>query len=244
MLYRCYYSKLCEYTSLEPVISYSQLSGSPDIDFNIVEAHIDEEWNWQELSRKSHLKLELVQKYPDKNWDWYVLSTHPDLTIQFVEQFPNKSWNWSVLPNRLNMELDVHTHNKISPKHIVNWYYFQTLIKSYINYCYKSVLRFINNFGLKKGFTASIARWKLILIKTDEEISNYPDLTIVENNINQNWNWKELSKHPDLTLMFVWKHMNKGWEWQYLEKRFDIDQLRDKLNLYSLYCQCSFIQKN
>jgi hypothetical protein len=41
--------------------------------------------------------MEFLQKHIDEDWDWNELSGHPNMTIDFIKNNPTKNWNWNII---------------------------------------------------------------------------------------------------------------------------------------------------
>jgi hypothetical protein len=47
---------------------------------------------WSALSQSSSITWDIVQANPDKPWNWYSLSINPNITIEMIESSMNKPW--------------------------------------------------------------------------------------------------------------------------------------------------------
>ena len=47
--------------------------------------------------RNSNITMNFIEKHINQPWNWEDISIHPNLTMEFVEKYPDKPWNWNYI---------------------------------------------------------------------------------------------------------------------------------------------------
>ena len=108
--YMNYYNKFAPSNSnlsIELTWGYG-VSLNPSITLEFIKTHLDQEWNWRELSSNPCITPEIVERFIDGPWHWgqFGLSENPSITPKFIRRHPEKPWVYG------HMGISANTFNK------------------------------------------------------------------------------------------------------------------------------------
>lgn len=157
-------------------------------------------YNWDDTMLIKQFGWEFLVEHPNLDWNFNKLS---DIVADFnvIEKTINKPWVFETFPNGFLPRSD---YVDFVRKHIdKDW-----------------------NWSRMTYFIGT----ELILEFPDKNwdwfygLSNRNDVTenIVEENIDKHWDFKKLSKNPNLSIDFIDKYFDKNWDWTTISTRIDI----------------------
>ena len=158
---------------------------------------------------------------------------------EFISKYPNKSWNWDWILKNTNINIEKYIPLDIIEKYKNKWrYYFlsynENITQNFIfenldkkwNIDYLIENNKINNFNyvpLYKYIKLKIIdkypdkpwNWEWLIENTKINIEKYIPLNIIEK-YKYKLNYHILSKNPNITQNFIFKHLNEKWNIDYL----------------------------
>lgn len=201
---------------------------NPNITWNNVIANMEILWDWNDMSfvagNQKYITWDIIQKYMDKfeiipidfsrnpnltwdivfnnlnlEWDWYSLSYHPNITLDIIKNNLNMPWDWDSMSDNPNLTADFILCNLDKPW---NWQFLSQ------NEHIPDWDKLLNN--------------KYVCSRLNSEfVSENPAITweIIQNNLEYDWDWKRLSRHPNITWNHIYDNENINmypWNWYYL----------------------------
>jgi hypothetical protein len=79
------------------------LSQNPNITWDIIQAHPDLPWNWENISWNPNITWDIIEQNPDKDWDWMGITINETITLEIIEQNLDKPWNWGRMLDNPNI---------------------------------------------------------------------------------------------------------------------------------------------
>ena len=169
-------------------------------------------WNWIDLSSNKFINYTFLLDHINKPWNWYILSSNSNLTSSVFRsqdtawhKFP---WRWDILSaNIINFEIVLKYPD-------LPWHYNHLSVNKHLepDYVYQNMTKPWN--------------WGDLLRRTVYEdtfldskiLSKHPELTfkIVRSFIDWNWDFKEMTKNPGITLRDIQTNPNSNWDWDWL----------------------------
>jgi len=179
----------------------SIMSRNKGIEWDTVQDHINEDWNWFDLSRVININFKILihQRVLTKKLNWKGLSYNEHINGKIVEFFDDKPWDWDGLS--INDKITFNTVIKLKRKPW-NW---QLLSQN-------------------PGITNEIIKDNLDMNWDWHELSRNKNISIeiILNNINQSWDWRLLSRNSNITFADVFKHPQLKWDWSSLSQNPNI----------------------
>lgn len=209
------------------ILNWMVLSKHKNITLDILLNNINYPWNWYFISFNPNLTLEFIKENINLPWDFNTLSRNKVITWNFVKSNENLDWNWFELSSHPNIKIEnikentqynwswdrVSQNPNLKPIHIINykkcqwnWYY----ISLYIKYLTSKHLHLCDSF-IKKNI-----KWNILSKNTNI----IPE--IISDNINEDWDWRELSKHIDK--QFISKNIKYPWNWESVSINKSVDK--------------------
>lgn len=139
--------------------------------------------------------FEYILNNPDKNWNWYCISKNKNVSWDFIKtHIHNKSvypWNSQGLAHNPNITYEIITENYDILKNKICMYSVNAMKK--MDFSDPNITNYIVSY---------------------ECLSSNPflDFAFVDKQLNfqsQDWDWKQLSKNPNITKWFIDKHFDK-----------------------------------
>ncbi len=87
-----------------------ELSANPTVTPQLLEKHLNDprwKWNWVGLSRNPSMTPEFIENHPDYPWDWKWISQNPSLTTQFIDHHIGEPWNFAILAKHPSVTLEL-----------------------------------------------------------------------------------------------------------------------------------------
>ena len=76
--------------------------------------NIDEDWNWEALSKNQGITIRDILDNPTLSWDYKGLSRNPNITMKIVFDNPDKPWDYGVLStNKVDKDYQIYLENKL-----------------------------------------------------------------------------------------------------------------------------------
>ena len=144
-----------------------------EFDFDFVKAYVDQK-DWKELSEciSESVNLDDIDANPEFPWDYFMLLFNPTVNIDFVLKHKNEHWEWINLTVHRGIKLqDILNHPEL------RWR------SQMISTRHDISLSEIKNLKL------------VITHKWLNSKSNILTVDFIEQNINQNFNWDNVSNH-------------------------------------------------
>ena len=192
---------------------YFHLSYNPNLTEEFILKYPHQNWNikyliennkitdFKALSKFKNINQSILYKYPDKPWDWEWLIQNTDICInefyccntyysyiteEFILKYPYKNWDIDYLI-KINKITDFKSLSKFK------------IINDYILYYYPD-----------KPWD-----WEWLIQNIDNRIELDISLNLIEKYYYK-WNYKLLSRNPNLTEEFILKYPHQNWDIDYL----------------------------
>ena len=115
------------------------------------------------------------------NWNYYYLSKNPNITEEFILKYPYKNWDIKYLIK----------NNKITD--------------------FKALSKFINiTEYIIDNYPNKPWDWKWIIENTNISVEKHIQLDLIKK-YSYKWNYKKLSKNPNITKEFILKYPYQNW---------------------------------
>jgi len=193
----CFSIKLVE-TNMDRPWNWAHDNISKNISMSFITQYINNNWNFNIISRRDNLPFELIQAKPEKLWDWsYLSGLSEKIPLSFIDKFSHKPWDWHYLFRYCKLTIDFIEKYKMMFLHRLFYDRYERIL---------SLNKFIEPSVMKK--------YKLYSFS---ELSKHPNLTMdivdefADHRLSQ-WDWSALSCHPNLTPWIVRKYPNKPWK--------------------------------
>ena len=223
--------------------SYSWLSDSPNITWDIVQANPDKLWNYVGLSGNPSITWDIVRSNPDKPWNYRGLSENPNITWDIVQSNPTKRWCYRWLSYNPNITWDIVQSNpdrswdydKLCENPSITWGIVQSNPDKPWNYCLLSGNPSITWDNVRSNpdkdwdycslSTNPSITWDIVRSNPDEPwdyawLSSNPNITwdIIQENPDYPWDYDWLSVNPSITWDVVRSNPDIPWNYQWLSK--------------------------
>ena len=201
---------------------YNQLSNNISVNMKIIKSHPEIKWDYDKLS--SFINIKDIIANPDHEWNYDNLSENITLTAEYILQNINQPWNWDLLFNNKSVNFDVLADSDIDLTE-----YFPNNQQSLFALTSKFIVKYFNYF--KTIFAESewvaiyhegiisindvIAHPELIFSYFSFSNSTKLELWYVLDNLDQNWDWEELSRNSSFDVSDIIKGIKFGIKWYY-----------------------------
>jgi len=202
------------------------LSYNTNTDLRFIDEFPNFNWVWRHLSYNKNITLEFVVKYSDKNWNWDILSYHPNLTFDFIDALPDKPWHWSAISRSKFALLAIE---KYPDK---DWNMANIRNNKYLSLTHDDLRGLEHKLGVTTHYLAAQTHTRVHSDNSDNDSDNIhvrekswgdrsedPKLNLQQlvDNVNEDWNWYQLTINPAISLEFIDLHSNEPdkykWRW-------------------------------
>lgn len=262
-------SSLLELHPYAPWCSYS-LSKNPALTFDTVLKNPGIAWDWSEISRNPCVTMDIVLKHPGFDWNYKLLSENPSITWDDIKNNFGLDWYYRNVCKNPNVTLDIIKNNPHLFNFNFGYFYIHNpncdwdFIESYINennftestfnlFIVRNLnhnTRVLDDFkGMVKFAKSKIESKEFKKCDIFKFLSSNPLLKWehVKNNPNLDWNWFQLSKHPNVTAKIIKDHPDLPWVWDSVVQNPNItsfqqakelsDELKSNEEIYFIaYC--------
>ena len=198
----------------------NSFSSHPHLRIEHVLEHLLLLWNWYELSKHPNIHWSDILRHTDLPWDVNGLSANPNLDISVIRANPKIKWNWG----------EVTMNSGISLNHIIQhpsvpWNYNIVSFNPSIQptqclYVRKSkvkirwdILSMSKNLNPKFIVQNRDLEWDFKLMSRNPVLEFDIILQLIKFFKNLSfWDWKQLTKHPQITLTNILQHKHLPWE--------------------------------
>ena len=169
---------------------------------NIIQKHMDKP---SLCVLQSNLTMEFIKNNSDKEWRWATISSHKNITMDIIENNPDMEWYPLYVKNNPNVDIMFYIRK-------FKQFRWEVLFDS-------------------QKMSMQVFKWFLEKYKNDElgwdmawnnkriwkTVSKHPNITPydIEENLDEPWNWDEISRNPNLTKEFIsiiekinWSHLS------------------------------------
>lgn len=165
------------------------------------------------LNEWSNQWFQYILDNPNERWDWYGLSKNPNITWDVIINNFNKPWNMYAICMNPNLTRQIINDN---------WEHFilNGIVMQNEKYIFNEVKYIYTNknlpFKLIEEAYHSVDNNHYTMLQFLSKNPNIISYGLLEKNVNDDWDWKELSLNPYITFDFVKKHIKKPWNYKYL----------------------------
>jgi hypothetical protein len=154
-------------------------------------------YSWGLISGLKIITLEIVKNNITLPWDWIGLSYNKSIKLNEIAETKDLyPWEWHKVSARKDLTYEfVKNHPEIPfCKNTLN-----------VNIHYK--------YSCSNNYTNNVERYVYF-----RRLSMKDDLSLeyIEENINEMWDWTELTRNKNLTEWFIDKYIDKNWDMDYL----------------------------
>lgn len=170
-------------------INWWTLSSHPQLDFEIVKEHLGCEymWDWNALTMNKNITWDIIQENPTRPWKLQQFSNNENVNWDIVINNPDVKWDYNAIMDRCGFNKTVFESN---PYYRWDW----NVVSFNID---------VNSPTFEKC-KSKLSFEILSLNKTVDE-------NFLEKYIERNWDWFNLTHHPNISLKFIVNHRNRDW---------------------------------
>jgi hypothetical protein len=230
--------------------NWNNLSGNPNLTWDIVESNFDKNWDWEALSFHRMITIDILNNNLDKNWNYEMLSYNKYISglSSFIQNNLDKNWNWKGLSANININIDL-VKNNLDKNWDWEWLSANTIITWDIVKDNPDLPWDWENLSMNPNMSWDIIRnnldknWKAngFFKRKNLHLNGYyyPEsviekyglstfevpLDLIKYSINKDINsidWHYLSSCKELTWDIVKDNLDKKWNWTFLERREDL----------------------
>jgi hypothetical protein len=106
-------------TPLSDVHGWGYNSKHPSVTWDIIQAHPEMPWQWQNVSCNPNITWDIVQANPDKPWNSSWLSCNPNITWDIIQAHPEIPWDWTLISSNPTITWDIIEQNPDKP-----WFWY------------------------------------------------------------------------------------------------------------------------
>jgi hypothetical protein len=94
---------------------FDELSKNSNITWDIIEANPGRPWDFRYLSKRPNITWDIIEANPDALWDFDELLKHPNMTWDIIEAIPDEPWDFESLSINPNITWDIVKANPDKP---------------------------------------------------------------------------------------------------------------------------------
>ena len=91
------------------------LTKNKNLTTEFLDKHMDQNWNYWELSKNPIVSLDFIIKKKERGvyWDYWELSKNLNITLEFIKNNINEFWDWELLSNRFKIDFEYPNNKNI-----------------------------------------------------------------------------------------------------------------------------------
>jgi hypothetical protein len=207
---------------------YYSLSSMTTLTEEFIIKHMEEGWNYDELSDSIYISWAFIKYYKSKDWNWYKVSRRADVTIDVVLHNIELPWKQCAINRFIAKNPPPKPAPKPAPK--AGQKYLSLILDSessdsesnsldsdldtesdYKNISIESILKLPDN------------DWRNIIFRKDFTWD------IVKNNYDLKWRWDYLSQRDDVSIAAIRSMPFAPWNWRHLtiNKSVTLQMIKD-----------------
>lgn len=136
-----------EFPELLRDVRWKHMHKNPSLTEKFVEQHINEDWDFPELTSHPCLSLNFILKYASKGWNFKVLTKHRDMTLEYIRNHPHHDWDWPIIP--VQFAADKEQVLEVADQFIDKEWDF-TILSEFLYLTWDFVLRHMNKPWVKE----------------------------------------------------------------------------------------------
>jgi len=178
----------------------------------------DKKWQWYFLSKNPNISLKFIIDHPELPWNWAGVSKNTNLNVNTIITHPNLKWNFQQLQFNNNLtfkdikklqkyfDFEIDYNSLSSNKKITENDLYNENLNENFSYC--SLM--IENKNISLNFY--IEKYEMGLIDNEFfkflSFSNCLTANYVNENINEDWDWFQVSRNKNISLNDIEEYLN------------------------------------
>ena len=176
--------------------------------------------NWKCLTTNRNITMELIEENIDLPWSYYDIVRNPNFNLSFIDKYPNKTYNWIYILrvyNDTDLTIQFYENHK---KNIPLEFIYSKLPFDYLEKNINLEKSTLSNYlSRNKTLPLDFIRENMEILDW-KQISKHTNLSleIIEENLDLPWDWFYLSYNKSINLDFIIKHIDKDLDFIYLSR--------------------------